>query len=72
MIGVTLIWSIVGVITRHLELARSFEITSWRSAFNASALVVLLTVCPARAVGLAARASLRRPGGVALRPVHEA
>jgi drug/metabolite transporter (DMT)-like permease len=42
MITVTLMWSIAGVVTRHLEAARSFEVTFWRSAFNAAALVVLL------------------------------
>ena len=32
-------WSIAGVVTRHLEAARGFEVTFWRSAFNALALV---------------------------------
>lgn len=43
MIAVTLMWSIAGVVTRHLEEARSFEVTFWRSAFNALALAVLLS-----------------------------
>ncbi|MDN3920510.1 DMT family transporter [Roseateles violae] len=42
MIVVTLLWSTAGVVTRHLEAARSFEITFWRSAFNALALVLAL------------------------------
>lgn len=42
MIAATLMWSIAGVVSRHLEAARSFEVTFWRSAFNALALVVLL------------------------------
>jgi len=42
MVLVTLMWSIAGVVTRHLEAARSFEVTFWRSAFNAVALVVAL------------------------------
>jgi len=42
MLFVTLLWSMAGVVTRHLEAARSFELTFWRSAFNALALVVLL------------------------------
>lgn len=42
MLVVTLMWSTAGVVTRHLEAARSFEVTFWRSAFNALALVVLL------------------------------
>ncbi len=36
-------WSIAGVVTRHLDSASAFEITFWRSAFNALALVVLLS-----------------------------
>ena len=39
MVLVTLLWSIAGVITRHLDSARSFEVTFWRSLFNAAALV---------------------------------
>lgn len=43
MILVTLLWSMAGVVTRHLDTARSFEVTFWRSAFNAVALAVALT-----------------------------
>ncbi len=43
MLAATLMWSIAGVVTRHLEAARSFEVTFWRSLFNALALVVLLS-----------------------------
>ena len=42
MIAVTLMWSIAGVVTRHLEAARSFEVTFWRSAFTVVTLAVLL------------------------------
>jgi drug/metabolite transporter (DMT)-like permease len=42
MIVVTLLWSTAGVITRHLEQARAFEVTFWRSLFNAGGLIVLL------------------------------
>ena len=42
LVAATLMWSIAGVVSRHLEAARSFEVTFWRSAFNALALVVLL------------------------------
>ena len=42
MVAAALMWSIAGVVTRHLEAARSFEVTFWRSAFNAVALVLLL------------------------------
>jgi drug/metabolite transporter (DMT)-like permease len=37
------LWSTAGVVTRYLESARSFEVTFWRSAFNALALIVLLS-----------------------------
>lgn len=42
MLVVTLLWSMAGVVTRHLESAASFEVTFWRSAANAVALVLLL------------------------------
>ena len=42
MVLVTLLWSTAGVVTRHLEAARGFELTFWRSAFNALALVLML------------------------------
>ena len=43
MVTAALMWSIAGVVSRHLDAARSFEVTFWRSAFNALALVVLLS-----------------------------
>ncbi|MEO8155592.1 MAG: DMT family transporter [Rhizobacter sp.] len=42
MVLVTLMWSIAGVVTRHLDSAHSFEVTFWRSAFNALALGMAL------------------------------
>lgn len=42
MVAVTLMWSIAGVVTRFLEAARGFEITFWRSAVTAVALVPVL------------------------------
>jgi drug/metabolite transporter (DMT)-like permease len=42
MLAVTLMWSIAGVVSRWLESAAAFEVTFWRSAFNALGLVVLL------------------------------
>lgn len=42
MIAATLLWSIAGVVTRHLDSATSFEATAWRSVFNAAALIVVL------------------------------
>jgi drug/metabolite transporter (DMT)-like permease len=44
MLLATLMWSIAGVVTRHLDGASGFEITFWRSAANALALVVMLGV----------------------------
>ena len=49
MIVVTLMWSIAGVVTRHLEAARSFEVTFWRSAFTVLALLILLPAIRGRA-----------------------
>lgn len=44
MVAVTLMWSIAGVVTRHLEHARSFEVTFWRSFFTVLSLLVILPV----------------------------
>jgi drug/metabolite transporter (DMT)-like permease len=50
MVLVTLLWSIAGVITRHLESARSFEVTFWRSTFTALSLLVILPYFQGRQV----------------------
>ena len=50
MVAVTLMWSIAGVVTRHLEHARSFEVTFWRSFFTVVSLAVLLPLMQGRAV----------------------
>ena len=50
MIAVTLMWSIAGVITRHLEQARSFEVTFWRSFFTVVSLLVILPFFQGRQV----------------------
>ena len=42
MVAATLMWSIAGIVTRHLDSARGFELTFWRSLFNALALLLLL------------------------------
>ncbi|MDP3252796.1 MAG: DMT family transporter [Hydrogenophaga sp.] len=42
MVGVTLMWSIAGVVSRQLESAARFEVTFWRSAFTALSLLVIL------------------------------
>ena len=58
MVAVTLMWSIAGVVTRHLEHAASFEVTFWRSFFTLLALLVILPVLQGRAVF----ASMRHSG----------
>jgi len=50
MVAVTMMWSIAGVVTRHLEAARSFEITFWRSFFTVLSLLVILPFFQGRAV----------------------
>ena len=40
MVLVTLLWSIAGVVTRHLDSARSFEVTFWRSFFTGLSLAI--------------------------------
>lgn len=50
MVGVALMWSTAGVITRQLESARSFEITFWRAAFTALSLMVILPFFQGRQV----------------------
>jgi drug/metabolite transporter (DMT)-like permease len=61
MLAVTLMWSIAGVVTRHLEQARSFEVTFWRSFFTALSLLVFLPLLRGKAV----IANIRQ-GGTAL------
>ncbi|RYY85892.1 MAG: EamA family transporter, partial [Comamonadaceae bacterium] len=50
MVGITLLWATAGVVTRHLEAARSFEVTFWRSLFTVVALLVILPAWQGRAV----------------------
>ena len=64
MLLVTLMWSSAGVVTRHLEAARGFEITFWRSGFNAVALVVILGVMRGRALLPALRGAAVWASGV--------
>ena len=59
MVAVTLMWSIAGVVTRHLEHARSFEVTFWRSFFTVLSLLVIL---PLAQGGEAAWRKLRNGG----------
>jgi drug/metabolite transporter (DMT)-like permease len=59
MLLVTLLWSTAGVVTRHLEAARGFELTFWRSGFNAIALVIGLRWLRGPAVWAQLRAAPR-------------
>jgi len=43
MVLVTALWSIAGVVTRHLDQVRGFEVTFWRSAFTALSLLILMS-----------------------------
>lgn len=58
MLVVTLMWSTAGLVTRHLEAAKSFEVTFWRSFFTVASLVVLLPVLN----GVGVFAKLRHAG----------
>jgi drug/metabolite transporter (DMT)-like permease len=59
MVAVTLMWSIAGVVTRHLERASSFEVTFWRSLFTLLTLLVVLPLLQGRAVFTSMRHSGR-------------
>jgi len=50
MVLVALMWSTAGVVTRHLESARSFEVTFWRSFFTVVSLSLLLPLVSGRDV----------------------
>ncbi len=50
MVAVTLMWSTAGVVTRHLDAARSFEVTFWRACFTAITLLLVLPLVRGRKV----------------------
>ena len=50
MVLVTALWSTAGVVTRHLEAARSFEVTFWRSLFTLISLLLILPLWQGRGV----------------------
>jgi drug/metabolite transporter (DMT)-like permease len=50
MVLIALMWSSAGVVTRHLDAARSFEVTFWRSFFTALCLLVILPLLKGREV----------------------
>lgn len=49
MVLVTLLWSIAGVVSRHMETAHGIELTFWRSGFNFLALAIALGLMQGRA-----------------------
>ncbi len=48
MVGNAALWSMAGVVTRHLEQARSFEVTFWRSFFTVLSLLIILPLWQGR------------------------
>lgn len=52
MVLVAFLWSSAGVVTRHLEAARAFEITFWRSFFTLLTLLVVLPLWQGRGIWL--------------------
>lgn len=50
MVVVTFMWSTAGVVTRHLDGARSFEVTFWRALFTVLAMLVILPLMRGRHV----------------------
>ena len=50
MVACTMMWSIAGVVTRHLEHAKSFEVTFWRSFFTLASLLVILPLIHGKAL----------------------
>ena len=50
MVAIAFMWSTAGVVTRHLDAARSFEVTFWRALFTAVSLLFILPVMRGRSV----------------------
>jgi drug/metabolite transporter (DMT)-like permease len=50
MVAATFMWATAGVVTRHLDEARGFEVTFWRSFFTALSLLVILPIWQGRGV----------------------
>ena len=50
MVLITFMWSTAGVVSRHLDAARSFEVTFWRALFTVLALLVILPLIRGRRV----------------------
>lgn len=62
MVLATFLWSIAGVFTRHLDSARSFEVTFWRSLFCALTLVAWFIYTRGAAGSLTYVRASGRPG----------
>jgi len=63
MMAAAMLWSIAGVVARQLQAAQGFEVTFWRSAFNAAALWVLLSWLRGPAALWASLRTLATPAG---------
>ena len=50
MVLVALLWSTAGVVTRHLDSARTFEVTFWRALFASISLLIILPLFQGRTV----------------------
>ncbi len=50
MVLVAFLWSTAGVVSRHLEAARGFELTFWRSFFTVVSLLIILPILRGRHV----------------------
>lgn len=59
MVLAALLWSTAGVVTRQLQAAQGFEVTFWRSFFNAVSLLLILPLW--QGPGVFARLPWRRP-----------
>lgn len=55
MVLAAFLWAIAGVVTRHLDAARSFEVTFWRSFFTVLSLLLILPLWRGRAAWAAFR-----------------
>ena len=50
MLVLTLMWSTAGVVAHHLDAARSFGVTFWRSFFAVLSLLVILPLWQGRKI----------------------
>src|SRR6476469_1589821 len=50
IVVITFMWATAGVVSRHLDGARSFEVTFWRAFFTAVSLLVILPMLRGRKV----------------------